>query len=382
MRISTTLALALGLAAGVGACKKDKKKDDQPVVQPDKGSGSAGGMMASGSGAAPVAEKPLEGEALAKRYIECGNMMAAGDMDKFGSTCVAEGFKAHSAAMGMDMTKSDMLAMMKDMKSSFSDMKFEPQMIFVNGRTVAAVALNTGTNTGPMKMGDHEMPKTDKKIGMMMFHRLKMDDTNKATDEWEISDMGTFMAQLGMGSKEMAGRPLMEKGMDGAPQIIVAANDDKEKANLAVVQKGNDAFNAHKVADMMAVMADDVVESDLADDKDHAGKAEVQKGTEMFVKAFPDGKVEAKEIWAAGDYVVMIARFTGTNDGPLGPMPKTGKKVDVELAEISQLKDGKIVKMWRFRDNMSFAQQLGLIKDDMGGGAGSGAEPVAKPKEK
>jgi steroid delta-isomerase-like uncharacterized protein len=246
----------------------------------------------------------------------------------------------------------------------------------VNGRTIAAVAFHSGTNTGPMKMGDQEMPKTDKKVGALFFHRLKLDDTNKTTDEWVMMDMGTMMAQLGMGAKEMAGRPLMEKGMDGAPQIIVAANDDKEKANLAVVQKGNDAFNAHKVADMIAVMADDVVESDLADTEDHAGKANVQKGTEMFVKAFPDGKVETQEIWAAGDYVVMIARFTGTNDGPLGDLPKTGKKVDLELAEISQLKDGKIVKMWRFRDNVTMAKQLGIIKEPPAG------EPVAKPKEK
>src|SRR5262245_36970043 len=228
MRISTTLAIALGLAAGVGACKKDKKKEE-PVVQPDKGSGSAGGRTASGSATTPVAEKPLEGEALAKRYQECGQLMATNDMDGFSSKCVADGFKAHNAAMGMDMTKDQMIAEMKDMKTAFSDVKFEPQMIFVNGRTVAAVAFHSATTTGPMKMGDHEMPKTDKKVGALMFHTLKMNDANKATEEWAIMDMGTFMAQMGMGSKEMAGRPLMEKGMDGAPQIIVAANDEKEK---------------------------------------------------------------------------------------------------------------------------------------------------------
>src|SRR5688572_14281565 len=133
MRISTTVALVLALAA-TGACKKDKDKDKEPSPQqPITGSGSAGGMTASGSGTAPVAAKPLEGEALAKRYIECAGMINANDLDKFTTDCVAASFKAHDAAMGTDMTGPDQLkAMFKDMKTGFPDMKIEPQLVFVN----------------------------------------------------------------------------------------------------------------------------------------------------------------------------------------------------------------------------------------------------------
>jgi ketosteroid isomerase-like protein len=222
------------------------------------------------------------------------------------------------------------------------------------------------------------MKATNKKLGMLFFHRLKINDANKATEEWFIDDASTMMGQLGMLPKEASPhRALMDKGMDGAPMIVVAADDDKEKANLAAFAKGNDAFNAHKAADVTAMMTDDAVESDLAEGKDTVGKKDIQAGTDMFMKGFSDSKVEVTESWAAGDYVVAIGKFTGTNDHDMGKaMKKTGKKVEIEYVEIAQLKDGKIAKLWRFRNGAAMAMQLGMMPAP-GAGEGSGAGSAA-----
>jgi steroid delta-isomerase-like uncharacterized protein len=207
-----------------------------------------------------------------------------------------------------------------------------------------------------------------------MYQRLAVNDENKVTEEWAYFDPATMMGQLGISKGAPPARPVMEKGMDGAPVIAVAADDDKEKQNLETIKKANDAFNTKKVADTMAFYADDAMESDQATAADVKGKKEIEKGVQMFWKAFPDVKVETKGSWAAGDYVVVEGTFTGTNDGPMGKMPKTGKKVTGQYAEIFKLKDGKITEVWRFRNGLAMAMQLGLLPMPAAGGDMKGGD--------
>ena len=127
--------------------------------------------------------------------------------------------------------------------------------------------------------GQPEMPPTNKKFGQLMFHRLAINEQNKASEEWVYMDPMTMMGQLGMLPKGTPPvRPAMEKGWDGAPIIVVTADNDAEKKNLEVAKAMNDAFNAHKIPDMLALMTDDFVESDQADGQDANGKKEEREG--------------------------------------------------------------------------------------------------------
>jgi hypothetical protein len=372
MRISSTLAIAAALAATT-ACKKKSTEDTNKPVEGSSmaGSNMAGSNMAGSNmaGSNTMAAKPMTSDELVARYKECTTLIGSGDYDKFKSTCVADGYKSHDAMMGKDMSGDEMLAEMKKMSAGMSNTKFEPQLILVNGNTMAGVMLMSGDVKANSMMGPDGKPMGPPKDGhfsQLFFHRLKLNDAGKATDEWSVADMGTVMGQLGMMPPMPKGAPAPRPAataMAGAPIVAVAANDDKEKANLDVVKKGNDAFNAHDAAGCTAVMADDAVESDQADEKDTTGKAAIEKGTGEFMKAVPDGKVEISEIWAAGDYVVAIGTFTGTmNKNP----------VTMEFSEVSQLKDGKIVKLWRFRNGMAAMAAM------MGDG---GAMPADKGKE-
>jgi predicted ester cyclase len=189
-------------------------------------------------------------------------------------------------------------------------------------------------------------------------------------------DPTTMMGQLGLMPKEAPPvRPAMEQGMEGAPVILVTADEEKEQANLAIAKKSDETFNSHKVADIMAMWADDAVESDQAGGMDHKGKKEIEKGMQTFFKAFSDVKVASEHTYAAGDYVVALGAFSGTNDGPLGPMKKTGKPVTGSYAEIYKISDGKIAELWRFRNGMAMAVQLGLMPDPTQAGA-PGGEPA------
>jgi steroid delta-isomerase-like uncharacterized protein len=363
MNKTTTLVLSLSVALGVTACKK---KDEGNNAAP-KATDNTATAPKPAEPPKPVetpkeAPKPMSGAELADLYKKCTSLLNDKKLDDFKKTCVADDYVSHMGKM--DMHADQLVPMFQAMQTAFPDMKFEPQMILVNGRNVFGVALETGTHEGTLHMPPMpDMPATHKKFGMLFFHRLAMDDTNRAKEEWGFEDESTFMSQLGLSPKEAPPRrPAMDKGMEGAPIVVVAADDAKEKANLDVAKKGLDAFNAHKPADLVALVTDDVVESDQAMAKDATGKKEVEKGLKDFQTAFSDAKITPDNAFAAGDYVVTFGTFEGTNDHDLGKMKKTGKHVSLPMAEIMQFKDGKVSHLWRFYDSMSMAMQLGLVK--------------------
>jgi predicted ester cyclase len=263
---------------------------------------------------------------------------------------------------------------MQGMRTAFPDFKGEPLLVLVSGRNLFAFYLMTGTNSGSMKMGDQEMPATNKKTSSLMFHKLAINDENKATEEWAFHDPFTMMGQLGVLPKEAGPtRPPIDKAPAFPQQIVVAADDAKEKANLDAFTKMNAAINAHKSADAVAMLADDAVESDQAEAKDMSGKKDIQKGLDEFFKAFPDVKLDVPTPTAVGDYVVAMGTMTGTNKGPMGKMKPTNKSVSGGYAEVIAFKDGKATNLWRFRNGMDMAKQLGLLPD-------AKAAPMDAPK--
>lgn len=366
MKMTTSLVVALALVAGCS------KKEEEGTVQ----RGTPGPAVAPPAPApTPEPAKPMTATELADMYKACVGHLNAQKFDEFKKSCIADGVTVHDMG-GMPETKGAdaMMAMFKEQRAAFPDMKLEPQIVAVSGRNVLSVLLMTGTHQGAMKGPSGEMPATNKKVGMLMFHRLAIDESNKASEEWVWMDAATMMNQLGVLAGAPPGRPVMDKGLEGAPITVTTTDDAKEKANIEVVNKRIDAFNARKWADLAALHTADFVMSDQTNAKDAKGVKELETGSKAFIGAFPDAKITIENTWAAGDYVVTTGKLTGTNTGDLGKMKKTGKPVTLEFAEVVQLKDGKIASVWRFHSGMSFAMQLGAMPA-MGAPAGGAAAP-------
>ena len=384
-KLSMVLAIGIGL---VGCKKKDNTQPAPKATANETGSGMGSAMgsgsaaMATGSGSAAEAPKAATGQDLADAYTKCTGDLNDGKFDDFKKDCITDDFTGHEG--GMDVKGADQLiGMFTAMKAAFPDEKYEPQIVLVNGKNILAAVLWTGTNEGAMKMpGMPDVPATHKKVGTMMFHRLAINDDNKASEEWGFMDEATMMSQLGLMPKNaMPKRAAMDKGMDGAPIVVIAKDDDAEKANLEVAKKATDAFNAHKVDDMMAVVADNAVESDQADAKDNTGKKDIEKSLKMFWTAFPDVKANDVTAYAAGDYVAQTGTLDGTNTGDMGKMKKTGKHVSFPFAELMEIKDGKIQHLWRFYNSMQIAMQLGLVPAPGAAPAGAPGKPAKKAKK-
>jgi predicted ester cyclase len=88
---------------------------------------------------------------------------------------------------------------------------------------------------------------------------------------------------------------------------------------------------------------------------------------EVYGSAFPDFRVNIQELLADGDRVILQYTFTGTNRGPLGAIPATGRHVDTPPGiAIFRLVDEKVVDGRIVWDKYALLQQLGVISDVSG----------------
>ena len=79
----------------------------------------------------------------------------------------------------------------------------------------------------------------------------------------------------------------------------------------------------------------------------------------QFRAAFPDLHMNVEDVLAEGDKVVLRFRVTGTQDGPFGVFPPTGRAVDFTGTATLRVRDGRIVELWVNGDLLGLLQQLG-----------------------
>lgn len=66
-----------------------------------------------------------------------------------------------------------------------------------------------------------------------------------------------------------------------------------------------------------------------------------------------------KNTFHEGDRVAFYGKFKGTQEGPMGPFPATGKQLESEMAGMFRIHDGKIAELWITWDNVAGLVQLG-----------------------
>jgi predicted ester cyclase len=310
-------------------------------------------------GSARAADKPLTGQALADKYGECWQLFNKAQWDDF-TKCY--GAATVSVAPGQPEAKGATAIVdkhAKPLKGAMPDVNGELQLMLVNGRNAATIALMRGTHTGPLATPAGEIPATRKKIGQLVAHAIESGPAAIAAREWFIQDGGTFMAQLGL-SRNPA-RAAVEKGA-AERSVVVATGSAAEKANLAAAKKAYALFNKHdaRLADLFEA---DLVDHDQGSPTDLKGVAAVMEHIGGFWKMSSNVKCTTPVLFAAGDYTVAIGQFSGKNDGDLPAMglKKTDRSFKLDFVEFFRWRDGKVVEQWPFWNGLQLATQLGLV---------------------
>jgi predicted ester cyclase len=298
------------------------------------------------------------------RYQECWKSFNDKAWDQF-QTCYTDNAVSESID-SMPASASGRAAIIEAGKASamaFPDRRGELKLILANSDRVLGVTLWTATNTGDLPPGPDgkAVPATGKAIGFTMAHTGEWDATgNAVVHDAAYVDEGTLMAQLGL--SPAPARPV-EKATGNPPTVVIAKNDETEKANLATAQAMFDVLNKHDLKMLEGFMADDYKGMTVAEPQDVDKKGSLA-GTKELFGAFPDVKITPVTTWAAGDYVVVAGTFDGTNTGDMPSLKKkkTGNKVSDRFIEIFKISGGKIHEDWLFYNGAAMMNQLNAKK--------------------
>jgi predicted ester cyclase len=137
--------------------------------------------------------------------------------------------------------------------------------------------------------------------------------------------------------------------------------------NVEAVQAEHAGFNARDWESIERLIADDCVFVD--------GSGVVHKGPQAFATdyakswfdAFSDAEVTQAKYYDAGDTVVTEFVGQGTNDGSLGPLPPTNRRISLPFCEIYHFgSDGKVIGGHAYFDMYGMLVQLGHAEPPSG----------------
>lgn len=124
-----------------------------------------------------------------------------------------------------------------------------------------------------------------------------------------------------------------------------------------------EAYNRRDLDAQVSGYADAFTMTDHARGITLRSKDEVKSWMGDWIGASSDGRVSVVEDIDAGDVVVSVLELEGTNDGPMGPMPASGRRFSSRGVQILHFdEEGRITAHDNFFDRLSILVQLGFAE--------------------
>lgn len=131
-------------------------------------------------------------------------------------------------------------------------------------------------------------------------------------------------------------------------------------ANKAVVRAFVAAINAQDWDRLEALVTPDFKRHSYAAGPPPVRSRDALKAfLQQEFETFPDAHEQIEDLVAEGDRVAARHRFEGTQQGPMGPYPPSGKRMVSEYLAIYRLEGGRIAEAWAEWDTLTGLQQLG-----------------------
>ncbi|TMF13596.1 MAG: ester cyclase [Chloroflexi bacterium] len=98
------------------------------------------------------------------------------------------------------------------------------------------------------------------------------------------------------------------------------------------------------------------------------GDGQTQRGPEvgmavgqMFATAFPDGRIDLRQIHTAGDTAIVEFTGSGTHSGDLMGIAPTGRRISIPVITVLTVRGGRIVSEREYMDMAHMMRQLGVM---------------------
>lgn len=107
-------------------------------------------------------------------------------------------------------------------------------------------------------------------------------------------------------------------------------------------------------------IADDFVEyEELPPGIEGSGKEAGRQMFAMMHAAFPDFRAEIHDLLEDGDKVAARVDFVGTHQGEFMGIPPSGNQMRVQVLDILQFRDDKVIAHWGLMDTAALMAQIG-----------------------
>lgn len=137
------------------------------------------------------------------------------------------------------------------------------------------------------------------------------------------------------------------------------------KDNGSIVRENYEAFNRRDLDAAASACSDDMKWQNVSFGQTYRGPQGMKDYLNNWLKGFPDARVEIVNLVESGEWVTceLVGRGThnGTLNGPAGPIPPTGKSVEVRMCEVHRLRGGKVIDGRSYFDSTTMMRQLGLL---------------------
>ncbi len=130
--------------------------------------------------------------------------------------------------------------------------------------------------------------------------------------------------------------------------------------NRLLVQRFGEAMNTRHFELLDEVVAVDFVRHCQATPQVDVRSLEQFKDfLRQDLVTFPDSVQTPVHLVAEGDMVAGWLTYEGTQLGPMGPFPPSGRKMRLDVGAFMRIEGGKIAEMWVTWDNLAAIGQLG-----------------------
>jgi steroid delta-isomerase-like uncharacterized protein len=133
--------------------------------------------------------------------------------------------------------------------------------------------------------------------------------------------------------------------------------------NVDTYRAGHEAFNRRDFEAMTERYADSITWTDHAQGRTFGTPQEFRDDfLPGWIVSSPDIRITDPRYIDAGQTVISTFTVTGTQDGPLGAFPATGKEFALPLCEMWHFDpSGRVVGGELYYDQVSLLAQLGLL---------------------
>jgi len=129
-----------------------------------------------------------------------------------------------------------------------------------------------------------------------------------------------------------------------------------------IVVAMTDAINARELDRLDEFVAEDIVRhSNATPGVAVTSLEEFRAFLESDIATVPDSVQTVDVIFGNGEYVGVKARYNGTQQGPMGPFPATGKPIEIAFVGLLRIENGKVAEIWVEWDNLGALMALGHI---------------------